>query len=119
TSMAAVGNSITQAASSAGSLGVDAPQNSWSTGTITSVNSHYLRLLAAGATISGQNDNLAVSGARVAGLAGQMQNGVAIQPDSLTVEIGGNDICTDTTAQMTSVADFRSSFEAAMAVIAA
>ncbi|HEY4634263.1 MAG TPA: hypothetical protein VIH00_10130, partial [Candidatus Limnocylindrales bacterium] len=27
--MAAVGDSITQAASSAGSLGVDAPQNSW------------------------------------------------------------------------------------------
>jgi lysophospholipase L1-like esterase len=119
TSMAAVGNSITQAASSAGSLGADAPQNSWSTGTSTSVNSHYLRLLAAGATIGGQNHNLAVSGARVAGLAGQMQSAVAIQPDYLTVEIGGNDICTDTTAQMTSVADFRAQFEAAMAVMAA
>lgn len=118
TSMAAVGNSITQAASSAGVLGGDAPQNSWSTGTSTSVNSHYLRLLAAGATISGQNHNLAVSGARVAGLAGQMQNAVTIQPDYLTVEIGGNDICTDTTSQMTSVADFRAQFEAAMAVIA-
>jgi lysophospholipase L1-like esterase len=117
-SMAAVGDSITQAASSAGVLGADAPQNSWSTGTDTSVNSHYLRLLAAGATISGQNHNLSVSGAKVAGLAGQMQNAVAIHPDYLTVEIGGNDICTGTTAQMTSVADFRAQFEAALGVIA-
>ena len=119
TSMVAVGNSITQAASSAGVLGGDAPQNSWSTGTSSSVNSHYLRLLAAGAPISGHNHNLAVSGATVAGLAGQMQNAVPIQPDYLTVEIGGNDICTGSTAQMTSVADFRARFEAAMAVIAA
>ena len=56
-SMAAVGDSISQAASSAGSLGADAPQNAWSTGTAASVNSHYLRLLAAGAPISGQNHN--------------------------------------------------------------
>ena len=119
TSMVAVGNSITQAASSAGVLGGDAPQNSWSTGTSTSVNSHYLRLLAAGAAINGQNHNLAVSGATVAGLAGQMQSAVGLQPDYLTVEIGGTDICTGSTAQMTSVADFRARFEAAMAVIAA
>jgi lysophospholipase L1-like esterase len=118
TSMAAVGDSITQAASSGGVLGADAPQNSWSTGTSTSVNSHYLRLLAAGAPISGQNHNLSVSGAKVAGLAGQMQNAVAIQPAYLTVEIGGNDVCTDTTAQMTSVADFRAQFETAISVIA-
>ena len=118
TSMAAVGDSITQAASSAGVLGADAPQNSWSTGTSASVNSHYLRLLAAGAAISGQNHNLSVSGARVAGLAGQMQDAVAIQPAYLTVEIGGNDICTNTTSQMTSVADFRAQFEAAISVIA-
>jgi lysophospholipase L1-like esterase len=118
TSMAAVGDSITQAASSGGVLGADAPQNSWSTGTSTSVNSHYLRLLAAGAPISGQNHNLSVSGAKVAGLAGQMQNAVAIQPAYLTVEIGGNDVCTDTTAQMTSVTDFRAQFETAISVIA-
>jgi hypothetical protein len=43
--MAAVGDSITQAASSGGGLGTDYPQNSWSTGTNGSVNSHYMRLL--------------------------------------------------------------------------
>ena len=118
-SMAAVGDSITQAASSAGSLGVDAPQNSWSTGTSATVNSHYIRLLALGAPISGANHNLSVSGAKMADLAAQMQNAVALQPDYLTVLIGGNDVCTDTVAQMTSVADFRAQLEAAMTTLAA
>jgi PKD repeat protein len=113
--MAAVGDSITQAASSEGSLGVDAPQNSWATGTSSTVNSHYLRLLARGAPISGANHNLSVSGAKMGGLAAQMQNAVGLQPDYLTVLIGGNDVCTDTVAEMTSVATFRAQFEAAMA----
>jgi lysophospholipase L1-like esterase len=115
--MAAVGDSITQAASSAGSLGVDAPQNSWATGTSSTVNSHYLRLLALEAPISGANHNLSVSGAKMAGLAAQMQNAVAVQPDYLTVLIGGNDVCTDTVGEMTSVATFRAQFEAAMATL--
>lgn len=115
--MAAVGDSITQAASTAGSLGVDAPQNSWSTGTSTTVNSHYLRLLALGAPVSGQNNNRSVSGAKVAGLNAQMATLADLDPDYLTVLIGGNDLCTDTVAQMTSVTDFRAQFEAAMATL--
>ncbi len=118
-SMAAVGDSITQAASSAGSLGVDAPQNSWATGTSTTVNSQYLRLLALGAPISGENHNLSVSGAKMAGLAAQMQTVVPVQPDYLTVLIGGNDLCTDTVAQMTSVTDFQTQFQTAMATLTA
>src|SRR3990172_11531524 len=116
-SMAAVGDSITQAASTGGSLGADYPQNSWSTGTSSSVNSHYLRLLALNPAISGQNHNRSVSGARMADLNGQMQNVVALQPDYLTVLIGGNDLCTDTVAEMTSVSAFRSQFETAMATL--
>jgi PKD repeat protein len=118
-SMAAVGDSITQAASSAGSLGTDAPQNSWSTGTSATVNSHYLRLLALGAPISGQNHNRSVSGAKMAGLAGQMQNAATLQPDYLTVLMGGNDLCTATVGQMTTVADFGSQFQAGMATLTA
>ena len=118
-SMAAVGDSITQAASSAGSLGTDAPQNSWSTGTSSAVNSHYLRLVAAGAPIAGQNHNRSVSGAKMGGLAAQMQTVVPLQPDYLTVLMGGNDLCTDTVAQMTSVTDFRNQFSAAMATLTA
>ena len=118
-SMAAVGDSISQAASSAGSLGADAPQNSWTTGTNTTVNSHYRRLLALGAPITGQNHNRSVSGAKVADLAGQMTTVVPLQPDYLTVQIGGNDLCTDTVAQMTSVADFTTRFRAAMTTLTA
>jgi lysophospholipase L1-like esterase len=115
--MAAVGDSITQAASSAGSLGADAPQNSWATGTSSSVNSHYLRLLALGAPISGANHNLSVSGAKMAGLDAQMLNAVGLQPDYVTVLIGGNDVCTDTVGEMTSVATFRAQFEVAMSTL--
>lgn len=111
-SMAAVGDSITRAASSAGSLGVDAPQNSWATGTSTTVNSHARRLGALGAQLATQN--LAVSGAKMVDLDGQMANVVGVQPDYVTVLMGGNDLCTDTVAQMTSVADFRAQFQAAM-----
>lgn len=111
-SMAAVGDSITQAASTGGSLGADAPQNSWSTGTSSTVNSHYLRLRAEGAALSATN--LSVSGAKVAGLNVQMQNAVAIKPDYLTVLIGGNDLCTDTVGAMTPVTTFGNQFQAAM-----
>jgi hypothetical protein len=99
------------------SLGADAPQNSWATGTSSTVNSHYLRLLALGAPISGANHNLSVSGAKMAGLDAQMLNAVGLQPDYLTVLIGGNDVCTDTVGEMTSVATFRAQFEAAMSTL--
>jgi lysophospholipase L1-like esterase len=118
-SIAAVGDSITQAASSGGSLGADYPQNSWSTGTNTTVNSHYLRLLALNPSISGQNYNRSVSGAKMADLSGQMQTVAGLQPDYLTVLIGGNDLCTDTVGTMTSVSAFRSQFETAMATLSA
>jgi PKD repeat protein len=118
-SIAAVGDSITRAASTGGTLGADYPANSWSTGTNSTVNSHYLRLLAAGAPISGRNYNRAVSGAKVLDLNAQMANVVTLTPDYVTVLIGGNDLCTDTVAQMTSVADFRSRFATAMSTLAA
>ena len=117
--MAAVGDSITQAASTDGALGADAPHNSWSTGTSTSVNSHYLRLVSAGAPISGQNHNRSVSGAKMVNLNAQMANVVGLQPDYLTVLMGGNDLCTPTEAQMTSVDAFRTQFQAAMATLRA
>ena len=119
TSIAAVGDSITQAASTGGSLGTDYPQNSWSTGTNTTVNSHYLRLLALSSAISGRNYNRSVSGAKMVDLNAQMQTVVGLQPDYLTVLIGGNDLCTDTVGAMTSVSAFRSQFETAMATLAA
>ncbi len=111
-SMAAVGDSITQAASSGGSLGADYPNNSWSTGSSSTVNSHLLRLRAEGASVTATN--LSVSGAKVAGLRAQMDNAVAIKPDYLTVLIGGNDLCTPTVDDMTLPDDFRADFVTAM-----
>jgi PKD repeat protein len=113
-SMAAVGDSISQAVSSGGSLGATYPANSWSTGTNTSVNSHYQRLLALNAAISGHAYNHSVSGADMADLDGQMAGVVSLQPDYLTVLIGGNDLCTDTVAQMTPVTTFGAEFQTAM-----
>ena len=110
--MAAVGDSITQAASTGGSLGADAPQNSWSTGTSTTVNSHALRL---GITATAYNRS--VSGAKMTNLATQMGTLASIQPNYLTVLMGGNDLCTDTVAGMTSVANFRAQFSAAMTTL--
>jgi PKD repeat protein len=117
--MAAVGDSITRAASTGSILGADAPQNSWSTGTTTSVNSHYLRLLALGAPIGGQNHNRSVSGAKMGDLNAQMQTVIPLQPDYLTVLVGGNDVCTDTVGQMTTVATFRAQLETAIATLSA
>ena len=118
-SIAAVGDSITQAASSGGSLGADYPQNSWSTGTNATVNSHYLRLLAWNPVISGRNYNRSVSGARMVDLNGQMQQVVTLHPDYVTVLIGGNDLCTGTAAGMTSVSTFRAQFVTAMNTLTA
>ena len=81
TSMAAVGDSISQAASSGGSLGADYPQNAWATGTNATVNSHYFRLVTLNPAISGAAHNLSVSGAKMADLGGQMQQAAAIKPD--------------------------------------
>src|SRR5919112_4073487 len=113
-SIAAVGDSITQAASSAGSLGTDAPQNSWATGTSASVNSHASRLVAAGAT-SLTRHNLSVSGAKMVDLPAQTLNAAAVRPDYLTVLIGGNDVCTSTEASMTDPAAFEANFRQALA----
>jgi lysophospholipase L1-like esterase len=116
-SIVATGDSISQATSSGGSLGAVYPQNSWSTGTSTSVNSHYLRLLALNGAISGQRTNLSFNGARVSDLNGQMQQAVGLQPDYLTVLIGGNDLCTDTVAQMTPTSTFAAQFDTALTTL--
>lgn len=113
-SIAGIGDSITQAASSDGDLGVDAPRNSWSTGDNATVNSHYLRLLALNPVIEGHAHNQSVSGAKVGGLDSQVETLGPIQPDYLTVLIGGNDLCTDTIEQMTPTSVFEAQFYEAM-----
>jgi len=84
---------------------------SWATGTAEDLRSHRQRLHLDSPE---SNHNLAVSGARVAGLASQARSAVQGQPDYLTVLIGANDACTTEETAMTSVADYISAFNAGM-----
>ncbi|MFD8015425.1 SGNH/GDSL hydrolase family protein [Streptomyces sp. NPDC058955] len=112
-SVAAVGDSLTRAFDAC-SLLADCPEASWATGTDPAVNSLALRLLGAG-RVADHSWNLARSGARMAALPEQMGRAAAERPELVTVMIGANDACRPTPAGMTPVADFRRSFETAMA----
>jgi lysophospholipase L1-like esterase len=116
-SMASTGDSITQAYNTGFIPFTDNSAGSWSTGTDSSVNSHYLRLLALNPAISGHAFNDSRSGARMVNLNGQMAVVVGQHVDYVTVLMGGNDVCQPTEAQMTSVDDFRAQFTAAMTTV--
>ncbi len=117
TAMASVGDSITRAYNTGPSAFADYPANSWSTGTSATVNSHYTRLLAQGATISGKNNNDAVSGAKMADLNGQMSVVNTQRVGYVTILVGGNDVCTSSESTMTSVPAFATQFRTAMTTL--
>ncbi len=112
--MAALGDSITRAFAACG-RGGDCVETSWATGTADDLDSHWQRL---DADDRDGNHNLAVSGARVAGLASQVQAAVRLRPDYVTVLIGANDACTPDEAAMTPAADFAATFGAAIDTLA-
>ncbi|MET0735301.1 MAG: SGNH/GDSL hydrolase family protein [Microbacterium sp.] len=114
--MAALGDSISQAAMSCSSL-LSCPANSWSTGSTASVNSQFTRLRAAGATTLVAYNN-AVSGAASGALVGQAQKAVAQGAQYVTIEIGANDACTRTVAAMTPTATFKANVAAALTTLA-
>jgi len=115
--MAALGDSITQAAMTCSNL-LSCPANSWSTGSTTSVNSHFLRLRAAGATgLVAYNDAVSSSGS--AALPGQAQTAVTQQAQYVTIEIGAIDACTRTVAAMTPTTAFKANVQAALSALAA
>ncbi|MDX3453448.1 SGNH/GDSL hydrolase family protein [Streptomyces sp. ME02-8801-2C] len=108
-SMVAVGDSITRGFDACSVLS-DCPEVSWATGSDKQVNSLALRLL--GTTGAARRSwNYAVSGSRMADLPAQMTKAAARKPALVTVMAGANDACRPSVAEMTSVADFRSSFE--------
>ncbi|MEN8655099.1 SGNH/GDSL hydrolase family protein [Streptomyces sp. 21So2-11] len=115
-SIAAVGDSITRGFDACTVL-EDCPEVSWATGSDAKVRSLASRLLGArnGAQSgTARSWNHAKSGARIAELPAQMTRAVATKPELVTVMVGANDACRDTVSHMTSVADFRTSFEASM-----
>jgi lysophospholipase L1-like esterase len=110
-SMAAIGDSITQAADVCCWYG-DHPANSWSTGAAgwDGVLSHYERLRSINPAITGQNHNDAVSGARMADGPAQAQLAVAQQAEYVTILLGANDLCTSAPETMTDTETFRAQF---------
>jgi lysophospholipase L1-like esterase len=118
-SMAALGDSITQAADDCCSYAVH-PQDSWSTGNGWPANgilSQYQRILALHPSIAGHAYNDSVPGATVADTEGQAEEAVAQGAQYVTILIGANDLCTNTIAEMTTTAAFQSAFQSTMTTL--
>jgi lysophospholipase L1-like esterase len=109
-SVASLGDSITRGFHSQ-TLLTDSVQNSWSTGTNTTVNSLYNRIRALNPSATAENR--ALTGAKMNDLARQANN-VTAGTDLVTILLGANDACTSTEAAMTPVATYRAQFEAGM-----
>lgn len=115
-SMAVIGDSISQATNLDGAnLGAN-PEHSWATGDDSgdTVVSHYERILAANANISGDNFNVSVNGAKMDDAPGQATNAVATGAEYVVLLMGGNDVCTSSVSTMTSVASYEANFRTAM-----
>ena len=113
-SIAATGDSLTRAFGTGFFPWMDNPTGSWSTGTNTSVNSHYLRLVALNPGIKGRYYNDARSGAKMVELSTQMDKVVTQGAEYVTVALGGNDLCAPNEASMTPVADYEAQFRAGL-----
>src|SRR5437867_4442963 len=118
-SMASTGDSITRAYNTGSVAFTDNPGASWSTGTNSTVVSHYTRLLALNPGIAGHAFNDAKSGARMVDLNGQLGTAAGQSVDYVTILMGGNDVCQPSEAAMTSVADFTAQYSNAMATFTA
>ncbi len=118
-SMAALGDSITQAANVAYGMGDPARLHSWSTGQDANdpVVSHAERLTAArgGPPVVAYNDS--VSGARMKDAPKQARAAVSQRVEYVTFLMGGNDACASSRRSMTSVRSFRRHFERAIHIL--
>ncbi|MEU7871281.1 SGNH/GDSL hydrolase family protein [Dactylosporangium sp. NPDC049140] len=115
-SIASMGDSISRGFNACGWY-VDCPSRSFSTGTDSAVNSHYLRIKAVNAAINGHNLNDAKSGAKVADMPGQAASAVSQGAAYVTILIGANDACTSSESSMTSVTAFRASLDSALGTL--
>ncbi len=116
-SIAATGDSITRAFNTGTLPFTDAPANSWSTGTNSSVRSNYTRILADHPPIYGYYYNDAVTGAKMIGLNAQAESAVAQGVEYTTILMGANDACAATEAEMTPVATYRAQFQTALGTL--
>ncbi|WP_062205365.1 SGNH/GDSL hydrolase family protein [Streptomyces sp. NBRC 109706] len=118
TSIAAMGDSITRGFDACALL-ADCPEVSWATGTDDEVDSLARRLLGGEEAWADRTWNLAVSGAVMADLPAQAAEAAALEPELVTVLIGGNDACAADVSAMTDAAAFRADFTAALDVLRA
>ena len=112
-SMASLGDSITRGFNACGWY-YDCTSRSWSTGSYSTVNSHYRRILAKNPAISGKNHNDARSGAKASDMYGQAGTAVSQGVQYVTLLIGANDACTSSESTMTAVTTFRSQINSAL-----
>jgi lysophospholipase L1-like esterase len=110
-SIASTGDSITRAFNTCAFPFTDCVANSWSTGTSSSVNSIYRRILAGNPLVSGRNANDAKTGAKMVDLNGQVTTAASQGVELVTILMGANDVCASSEAAMTPVADVRAQFQ--------
>jgi len=120
-SMATIGDSISRGALADDSLDDDQPEHVWSTGYDAgdACYSHYERILAANSGISGNNLNNAWNGAQSDDLLAQSNTTVSQAVQYVTIEMGGNDVCGDSTAEMTTTATWQYRWNEAIDVLQA
>jgi lysophospholipase L1-like esterase len=109
-SMAAIGDSITQAVDVCCFFG-NWPSHSWSTGaaSLDGIASHYERIRAQNPAIRGHRWNNAVSGAQMADAPGQARTTVGQGAQYVTILMGANDLC-GWDGTLTPTATFRAQF---------
>jgi lysophospholipase L1-like esterase len=101
-----LGDSITRAFQTCFFPFTDCPQNSWATGTSSTVKSVFFRIREHNASATATNR--AVSGARVASLNNEAKAAVFDKAEFVTILIGANDACAN---PPTSQASFTSAFQ--------
>jgi len=115
-SMASMGDSITRGFNACGFY-FDCTSRSFSTGSDSGVNSHYLRIRAKNSAINGKNYNQGASGAKADDMPGQATATVGRNPQYVTILIGANDACTSSESSMTAVGTFRGHIDTALATL--
>ena len=118
-SMAVIGDSISRAALSDDSIDPDQPEHSWSTGNSSSdaVNSHFERIRAANPSVIAFNN--AENGADSGDLLSQANQTVSQGVEYVTIQIGGNDICSDNASTITPLATWNFRWNEAIDVLQA
>jgi len=116
-SMAAIGDSITQAVDVCCFYGTW-PGHSWATGNVPldGIASHYERIRAENPAIRGHRWNNAVSGARMADAPGQARRTVEQGAEYVTILMGANDLC-GWDGALTPTATFRAQFRKTLAIL--